>query len=276
MASPQLEQGYTRIANEILDHLITDAFGFLNGLECRLILAILRKTYGWQKKSDYISYSQLASMTASSRRSVIYAVQNLECKLLIKVNRQKDINLITFNKDWETWLVQNSAPQVEKNRTLAKSRSAKLRTSAKLHDELVQNSDKKVKSFAPTKETITKERITKETSVAKAPQEDLRKIVNKYFDLQSYEESDRRASFPRHVRDAKDLLQACGGDSGRAVAVLDALHAWGSKKKLSYTIGTALKRWKDFSGTGPPLETWDARMARVNAEIEKYKSANNL
>lgn len=104
-----------------------------------------------------------------------------------------------------------------------------------------------------------------------APQEDLRKIVNKFFDLQSYEESDRKASFPRHVRDAKQLLQACQGDSGKACAVLDALHAWGAKKKLSYTIGTALKRWKDFSGTSK-VEDWDAKMKRVQAEIDKYQA----
>ena len=49
---PQIENGYTRIANEILDTLCM----FSIPGECMQVLnCILRKTYGYQKKEDRIS-----------------------------------------------------------------------------------------------------------------------------------------------------------------------------------------------------------------------------
>ena len=75
MANPQLENGYTRIANEIIEALARAMPGFTQG---QIIWAVLRKTYGWNKKSDQISISQLCEMTGKSRRMVIYSLQNLE------------------------------------------------------------------------------------------------------------------------------------------------------------------------------------------------------
>ncbi len=87
-------------------------------------------------------------------------MQNLEAKKILLISRHKEINVIRFNKYSETWLVQNSAPQVKINRNRAKLASAKLRSDvknqssgAKLTPELVQNSVKNSNSFAHTKET---------------------------------------------------------------------------------------------------------------------------
>ncbi|MBK7380482.1 MAG: hypothetical protein IPJ03_16125 [Ignavibacteriales bacterium] len=72
----------------------------------------------------------------------------------------KEINTYSFNKNYETWVVQNSAPQVKRNRILAKISSAKLREmgngSAKLIGLVVQNSENNLKSFAHTKTLIQK------------------------------------------------------------------------------------------------------------------------
>lgn len=245
MASPQLEQGFTRIANEILEKIISNRD--LSAKELRIVFHVIRKTYGFEKKKDWISISQFLKAVGGDRSSMCRTLRKLvACRLLLKTN--KDYG---FNKNWEQWVVAPK-PLVAK-RSMGSGRAV----------------NGVVAHRPPTKETITKETNTKETSVAKAPQEDLRKIVNKYFDLQSYEEADRKASFPRHVRDAKALLQACGGDSGRAVAVLDALHAWAAGKHLSYSIGTALKQWQRFSRS-EPASTYEAKMARVQAEIDKY------
>lgn len=163
MASPQKENGYTPIANELLEAMAKcNCFGFSNG---QIVWAILRKTYGWNKKEDKISLSQLGEMTGLSRRTIIYTLQELEAKKILFIIREKQgklnkVNLIKFNKDYETWVVQNSALQVIKNREKAKISSAKLRTlkrgSAKLGKRVVQNSVKNGNSFAPTKETIQK------------------------------------------------------------------------------------------------------------------------
>jgi phage replication O-like protein O len=168
----QLENGhFTRIANKILDIL---ASVNLTGSELRVVLFIIRKTYGYNKKEDLISLSQIKEGTEISKRNIIYILQNLEAKKILMVTREKlKTNNIRFNKYYDTWIVQNSAPQVKNNREIAKIASAKLRNdvkdnkiaSAKLGKTVVQNSVKKVKSFAHTKErkTITKDNSKKET-----------------------------------------------------------------------------------------------------------------
>lgn len=103
----------------------------------------------------------------------------------------------------------------------------------------------------------------------------LQEVVDHFFDLQALDPSMRSVSYPRHVRDGQALLKASGGDPKKAKAVLDALHRWATSKKLTYTIGTALKRWKDFADQ-VPTESWDDKMKRVEAEINKYKLENNL
>jgi len=187
MASPQKENGYLSIANEVVEVLAkADWFG---GSNARVMWCIFRKTYGWHKKQDDISISQIVAMTELSKRTVIYALQELEAKKIIFVVRKtenglKSSNEIRFNKDYDTWVVQNSAPQVEKNRNRAKVSSAKLRSSnkgsAKLSNLVVQNSVKKVNSFAHTKET--KQKInTKDTS--DVPSQEIVSIIESFKEI---------------------------------------------------------------------------------------------
>lgn len=164
MASPQLENGFTKISNELLEVL---ARTNLTGTQFAMVFCVIRKTYGFNKKSDKISVSQFMDMLSVSRRTVIYTLQELEAKSIIKVIRRQfseksEVNEISLNKDYNRWVVQNSAPQVEKNRG-----------SAKLRKRVVQNHVKSLPSFAPTKETITKETITKETSKLRLPEKNL-------------------------------------------------------------------------------------------------------
>lgn len=104
----------------------------------------------------------------------------------------------------------------------------------------------------------------------------LQQVVNHFFDLQGFDPAQRKVAFSRHVRDASALLKACGSEPKKAKAVLDALQVWSRQKKLDYTIGTALKRWKDLSGSAVEAEGWDEKMKRVDEEVRKYKAANGI
>lgn len=75
MASPQLEDGYTRIANELLE--ATARFPF-NGSQLRMVLFLWRKTYGFQKKEDRISISQWVEGTGLNPRTVSKELARLE------------------------------------------------------------------------------------------------------------------------------------------------------------------------------------------------------
>lgn len=145
MASPQLENGFIKISNEVLDNIIKHP-EIMRGALFPVIGVVWRKTWGWNKKEDAIAISQFVEATGYSKRTIIYALQELEAKNILIIKRGchrllKDINIISFNKDHESWVVQNSAPQVKNNRG-----------SAKLRKKVVQNSAKKVKSFAHTKD----------------------------------------------------------------------------------------------------------------------------
>lgn len=107
MANPQKENGFTAIANEILEHLVKVR---LPPSEKDLILFIIRKTYGYGKKEDRISLTQFEKATDLSRPTVVKALKNLlSRKMVVKVGL-----LLRFNKDYENWVV--NTPLLVKNR----------------------------------------------------------------------------------------------------------------------------------------------------------------
>ncbi len=63
---------YTKIPNEILD-----AMPDLGNAELRVLLAIARKTIGWQKECDRISARQIANMTGLTTRNAQQAITAL-------------------------------------------------------------------------------------------------------------------------------------------------------------------------------------------------------
>lgn len=72
--APQLEDGYTRIANELLDALLCTG---LTSRQWAVVMTVIRKTYGYHKTRDNISLTQLANMTGMSRPNVSRTVNEL-------------------------------------------------------------------------------------------------------------------------------------------------------------------------------------------------------
>src|SRR3989338_2000960 len=82
MANPQLENGHTRIANEILEAIVHTA---ILGSEFQILFFVIRKTYGYQKKEDRISLTQFEKWTGLSRATVVKALKNLVIRnILVK------------------------------------------------------------------------------------------------------------------------------------------------------------------------------------------------
>ena len=74
MADPQLEKGYTKIANEILEALAKIR---IPGEARQILDVILRKTYGWGKKEDNISLSQFQKNTNLSKPNICRGINKL-------------------------------------------------------------------------------------------------------------------------------------------------------------------------------------------------------
>ncbi len=122
--------------------------------EARQVLDfIIRKTYGWHKKYDFISLSQFVDGTGLRKPTVCKAIKKLlQMNLIIT---QKDNGIATsysFNKHFNKW---NLLP---KKITLPKK---EIRGS--------QKGNQGVPKKGHTKETITKETITKETITKETP-----------------------------------------------------------------------------------------------------------
>ena len=104
MASPQKENGYTPIANEILEELVKID---LLGAELRVLLFIIRKTYGYHKKSDQISFTQFEKGTGISRQTINKTLKNLMAKgLIVKICLPGGNIGYSFIKDHENWVVK--------------------------------------------------------------------------------------------------------------------------------------------------------------------------
>lgn len=61
---------YTQTPNILFDEIMRD----LNGAELKVILAVIRKTFGWHKERDRISLTQLEEMTGLSRQGILNAI----------------------------------------------------------------------------------------------------------------------------------------------------------------------------------------------------------
>lgn len=68
------EPRFTQVPDVLFDQLLPD----LGHAELKVLLVIMRKTFGWRKDADAISLSQLAEGTGLSRRSVQTATSSLE------------------------------------------------------------------------------------------------------------------------------------------------------------------------------------------------------
>jgi len=106
--SPQREDGNTQINKDILEALIK--FN-LNASDYKIILFIIRKTYGFNKTSDAISISQFQKATNLSNRMINIGIKKLKKHRLIfyqpssiGVKQGSPINEFLFNKHHDTWL----------------------------------------------------------------------------------------------------------------------------------------------------------------------------
>ena len=109
MASPQLENGHIRIANEIVEALYKIN---LSAYESRLVWFILRKTYGWHKKTDRISYSQFEE-TGIDRRHISRTLYKLENRNFITISREGQYRWYSFQKDFSKWQLLPKEATVE-------------------------------------------------------------------------------------------------------------------------------------------------------------------
>lgn len=97
MANPQKENGGTIIANEIMDALCRFR---IPGNVRQIVDAIIRKTYGWNKKEDWVAHSQIVEATGLLKGIVS---RELSKAITHKIVIAHD-NKLRLNKNYEEWI----------------------------------------------------------------------------------------------------------------------------------------------------------------------------
>lgn len=140
MATPQIENGYTKIANEILEALSKTN---LNGEAWKVLMVIFRKTYGFNKKVDKIALSQFVLATSLKKPAVCRALKRLiNMNIIIKIDND-EIGIYRFNKDFDTWksltkLLTLTKPLMVVNETVNESLTKRRHTKDNIQKKLLQ------------------------------------------------------------------------------------------------------------------------------------------
>lgn len=112
----QLENGFTRIANELMDVIAQTKF---NGSQFRILMAVVRATYGYNRKSADLSVSFLAKATGLPDRHVRKEVNLLlQAKVLIEYKEPTKTSSreLGLNKNYGEWCICTSGadtPEVQ-------------------------------------------------------------------------------------------------------------------------------------------------------------------
>ena len=103
MASPQKENGYTSIANELLEQLYRRRF---SASQLKILLLVIRFTYGFNRKTAALSNTFIAAGTGMHEITVSKEVGTLLRDNVLKLHKKQTFHssrVIGINKDYESW-----------------------------------------------------------------------------------------------------------------------------------------------------------------------------
>lgn len=116
---PNLDNGYLRISNELLEAIVLFDF---TSRQLKVLLSLIRVTYGFNKKQDSISGWQLSKMTNISQQNISKTLKELVAMNVILKHEEGRfghgvfINEISLNKYYLTWKTINKTTINEMNR----------------------------------------------------------------------------------------------------------------------------------------------------------------
>ena len=145
-----------QVPNVLLDEVMPR----LAASALKVLLAIVRKTYGFQKQSDRISFSQLQTLTGLSREGVNQGIKALRPLLKIKPGHKGQIaNEYSLNLDVATGLLVNKSDQ--SSNLTSQNNGKRLVRKVDSPKPSIQNQDRGPKTPSPkSKDSRVKEFFT--------------------------------------------------------------------------------------------------------------------
>ncbi|MCR5016374.1 MAG: replication protein [Ruminococcus sp.] len=108
MADPQLQNGYTKIANELLEAICRLN---ISGNEMRILLYIIRRTYGFNRSYAEMPLSEISAAVGIRKNHVSEVLNRLSAKNIIELHSNRGIKpqTISIVKNYEKWAVESCA-----------------------------------------------------------------------------------------------------------------------------------------------------------------------
>ena len=154
MASPQAENGHTKISNELLDAILLWRF---SPYEHTVLMLIIRKTYGFNKKKDWISLSQIESATGIKQPHICRAIRLLiKQNIITKGGNKSGKPELSIQKDFDKWVKLQKGERSHRA-LLPKGALPKGATT------VTKGGNQPLPKGADTKDTLTKDTTTKES-----------------------------------------------------------------------------------------------------------------
>lgn len=141
---------FTQTPNDLFDHWLP----LLKEVELKVLLVILRKTFGWHKTRDRISLSQLEKLTGATQTNIIIATKSLIEKGVI------------------TKEVSGSIGQQVTHYELVMQEGSNISDPSQVEGGPLLNKWETPPKSGDTKETLTKETLTKETPIKQRQQKE--------------------------------------------------------------------------------------------------------
>ena len=108
MASPQKENGFTAIANELFQEILKSDFTLR---ELKIIFTVIRFTYGYNKKEAELAVRFIAEGTGIKFYHISEPIKALQVKnvlILSESESHSQCRTISLNKDYESWKFNSS------------------------------------------------------------------------------------------------------------------------------------------------------------------------
>lgn len=228
-----MEETFTQIPNEIIEVLAKTK---LSNYEMRYLWILFRKTYGWNKPSDYISPSQFVKETGISK----YHIWRTEKRLLWRKIVTKRGNRLAFNSNYGEW------KELPKGATVTK-------TGIK-----VTNSGKKVTKIGGYKRNYTKETIQKKDFSFKENLKRMEQDINRhiqiialYWRFKNFVIENKQQYDSLLKRDLRPATRLVGFSNEQILEIMEHLQnentfKWGLETVLKY-VGENLREIKPIT-----------------------------
>ncbi len=195
MANPQKENGAVPIANELWEAL---GRTYLSSYENQVLNCILRKTYGWNKKTDRISYSQFEEYTGIDRRHTARTLKRLLDRNIIICQGEGQNLEYGVQKDYERW------QPLPKQATKPLPKQATVSTVAQIGNATIDTATGEIISETPEplpkQATVGEKPLPKQATKPLPKQAHTKDIIHKTSSLDIYIDDDSLEEFLRETR----------------------------------------------------------------------------